>query len=102
MLHSLEEGYWWPGMAQLVRQVCQQCLACQLQYAVLRRRDYIGGHLVPRMPRIAWSLDCAPAIRTAGGERATVLVIVDDFSKFVILVSIQHLTSQAMAQAFLE
>ena len=47
-------------------------------------------------------LDCAPSIRAAGGARVTILVKVDNFSKFVILVPLMQLTSQAVAQAFLE
>ena len=54
------------------------------------------------MPQIAWSLDCAPAIQTSKDSEAPVLVIVDDFSKFVILVPMESLTSTNVANAFLE
>ena len=52
--------------------------------AVFRRRDRLGGHLAPNMPRVAWSLDCAPAVRTKEGK-ALILVMVDDFSKLTLL-----------------
>ena len=45
------------------------------------------------MPRICYSLDCAPSIKAAGNTKATILVVVDDFSKFIILRPIYHLDS---------
>lgn len=102
VLTSLREVYWWPGMRRDVEGVVGACLACQLEGGVFRRRDVLGGHLAPRMPRVAWSLDCAPAIRTHKGEKATILVAVDDFSKFVLLIPLVQLSGTTVAQALLE
>lgn len=93
----LAETYWWPGMRSDVRHHCEHCLACQLQSVVFRRRDTLGGHLVTSGPRTSWSLDCAPAIATADGTRQSILVMVDDFSKFTILAVLPVLSSKVVA-----
>jgi hypothetical protein len=54
--------FWWPGWAADVSRVVSNCLGCQLMDAVFRRRQRMGGHLAPNMPRVSWSLDAAPAI----------------------------------------
>ncbi len=46
-------------------------------------------------------MDCTPSIKTTGGKRASVLVVVDDFSKFCLLHILPDLTSAAVATAFL-
>jgi hypothetical protein len=76
--------FWWPGWGADVSRVVANCLGCQLMDAVFRRRSRIGGHLAPNMPRVAWSLDAAPAIQGKHG-RTSILVMVDDFSKLSIL-----------------
>lgn len=93
--------YWWPGWTADVARVVTNCLGCQLMDAVFRRRDRLGGHLAPRMPRVAWSLDCAASIKTKTGK-ATILVMVDDFSKLCILRVLNDLNSSLVTQCFLE
>ena len=68
---------------------------------MFRRRDEIGGHLAAAAPRIAWSLDCAPGILSESGERSSVLVMVDDFTCFVILVPLTRLDSASVRREFL-
>lgn len=65
---AVAESHYWPGLENDVKRVCNNCLACQLQTAVFRRRDEIGGHLASGAPRISWSLDCAPGIATPKGR----------------------------------
>jgi hypothetical protein len=64
---ALREQYYWPGLEAEVKNYCQTCLACQLETAVFRRADMLGGHLTAMAPRVAWSLDCAPSIQTSSG-----------------------------------
>lgn len=59
----------------------------------------MGGHLAPREPRVAWSLDCAPSLQ-CGNEKRTILIMVEDFSKMVILEVLRQHTSQAVSEAF--
>ena len=53
------------------------------------------------MPRVAWSLDCAPAVQSKEG-RSTILVMVDDFSKLTLLRVLNDLNSTAVTRAFME
>ena len=99
---AIESKFWWKGMKQDTRRILASCLACSMARAVFRRRNSIGGHLATNAPRISWSLDCAPSIKGPNGTRASILVMVDDFSKFVILRVLPNLTSKAVADAFLE
>ena len=88
-------------MDKEVAELVKNCIACQLAGTVFHRRDTIGGHLASNAPRTAWSLDCAPSIKGPQGQKQSVLVIVDDFSKFVLLKLVTHLSSKAVAQIFL-
>mgnify|MGYP003449316036 FL=1 len=45
-------------------------------------------------------MDCAPGLNTSAG-RQSILVIVDDFSRFVVLLLIPKLDSASVRQAFL-
>ena len=62
----------------------------------------MSGHLSASKPRIAWSLDCAPSIKTSSGGRASILVAVDDFTRYVLCVVLPKLDSKAIRQAFVE
>ena len=84
-LQALKQTYFWPGMREEVKQLCQACLTCQLSSGVFRRKDTISGHLRADHPREAWSIDLAPGLKMPDGERSNIVVCVDDFSKFVIL-----------------
>ena len=69
---------------------------------MFRRSDQLGGHLTASQPRVSWSLDCAPSIQTRDGQRVSVLVMVDDFTRFVVAVPLPKLDSKAVRQAFVE
>ena len=53
-------------------------------------------------PRIAWSLDSAPGVNTPSGRRKSILVIVDDFSRYVVLVPMCKLDSASVRDTFLQ
>lgn len=82
---ALKSAYWWPGMREEVRSLCQACLSCQLSSGVFRRKNTMTSHLRANNPREAWSIDLAPGLKMPDGNRSNIVVCVDDFSKFVIL-----------------
>ena len=45
----------------------------------------MSDHLRADNPREAWSIDLAPGLKLPNGERANIVICVDDFSKFVLL-----------------
>ena len=47
-------------------------------------------------------MDCAPAIKTVQGNRVSILIAVDDFTRYVLCVVLPKLDSKATRQAFLE
>ena len=81
---------------------CQACLACQLTTGVFKRKDNIVSHLRAAGPRQAWSLDLAPGLKNADGDRSHIVVCVDDFSKFVILDVIQDRQASTLKEWFLK
>ena len=93
---AVSTNYYWPGLEQDVRRVAQSCLPCQLQTAVFRRREEVGGHLAADQPRVAWSLDCAPGLNTPSGRRKSILICVDDFSRYVVLIPMDRLDSASV------
>ena len=101
-LEALREYYYWPSMEADVRAYCATCLSCQLENAVFRRAEVLGGHLTAAAPRVAWSLDCAPAIKTAEGSRSSILIAVDDFTRYTLCIEIPRLDSNAVKKAFVE
>ena len=101
-LESIRELYWWPSMEADVKSFCATCLACQLENAVFRRSEQLGGHLSSMAPRVAWSLDCAPAIQAAEGQRSNILIAVDDFTRYTLCIELPRLESGAVKRAFLE
>ena len=54
------------------------------------------------MPRVAWSLDCAPSIATNSGERASILIAVDDFTRYVLCIVLPKMDSHTVKEAFIE
>ena len=84
-LSVLRQSYSWPGMRTDVQQQCQACLSCQLSTGVFRRKNTLSDHLRASNPREAWSIDLAPGLKLPSGDRANIVVCVDDFSKFVLL-----------------
>ncbi len=97
----LGETYFWKGMREETRRICQACLSCQLASGVFRRSDKLFDHLRADIPREAWSIDLAPGLKTSGGARKNIVVCVDDFSKFVILGNLEERTSRALKEWFL-
>ena len=53
-------------------------------------------------PRVAWSLDCAPSIRTADGGRSSILIAVDDFTRYTMCIEMPRLDSNSVKRAFME
>ncbi len=86
----LAETYFWKGLREQTRQVCQACLSCQLASGVFRRKDTLTDHLRSSGPREAWSIDLAPGLKTSKGARKNIVVCVDDFSKFVLLGNLEE------------
>lgn len=62
----------------------------------------MGGHLSATASRTAWSMDCAPALATRDGQRASVLIVVDDFTRYVICTLMPRLDSAAVRDVFVE
>ena len=53
-------------------------------------------HLAAAGPRLSWSIDCAP--RLGGGDRRrTIVVAVDDYTKYTIISALDNLSAEAMA-----
>ena len=73
-----------------------------MQTAVFRRKDVISRHLTASRPRISWSLDIAPRLGGSGDNRTSIVVAVDDFSKYVVLTPLLSIDSAAMASWFLQ
>lgn len=94
--HVLSRNYFWPGMRSEVQALCRTCLSCQLSSGVFRRRDTLVRHLKADNPRDAWSVDLAPGLKLPDGNRANIVVCVDDFSKFVILGVLPNRTASAL------
>jgi IS30 family transposase len=69
---------------------------------VFHRKDVITRHLQAKRPRQSWSLDCAPHIGTIDGKRVSIIVAVDDFTKFTKLALVDNLDSTATAKWFSE
>lgn len=53
-------------------------------------------------PRVAWSMDCAPNIMTQDGHRLSILIIVDDFTRFVVAIPLPKLDSKTVSKVFTE
>lgn len=45
-------------------------------------------------------MDCAPNMPQGNGQRTNILVAVDDFSKFVMLTTLENLTSAEVRRWF--
>ena len=86
----------------MVKLFCQGCLECTLQRAVYHRKDVITSHLTAEKPRLSWSLDCAPRLGASQNRRLTIVVGVDDFSKFVVLTAVEDLSSKSARDWFLQ
>ena len=99
---ALKAEYYWPGLEMDVKQFCKACLSCQLESAVFRRQDVLSGHLSASRPRLSWSLDCAPSIKTTRGDRVSILIAVDDFTRYVLCALLPKLDSRSVKRAFME
>ena len=62
----------------------------------------LADHLRAYNPREAWSIDLAPGLKLPSGERANIVVCVDDFSKFVVLKVLPNRTADEVQKWFLQ
>ena len=69
---------------------------------MFRRSEHLGGHLSASAPRSAWSLDCAPSIGTSSGTQKSILIVVDDFTRFVLCIVLPKLNSKIVRNTFIE
>ena len=47
-------------------------------------------------------MDCAPSLGTPSGARVSILVAVDDFTRYVLCIALEKLDSKAVKRAFVE
>lgn len=96
MLKFVGKDYWWPGMSADVKNFQAACLGCALQNVTFNRENTINAHITALEPRASWSVDCAPSI-SAGDKRVSIIVAIDDFSKFVIAGTLESISSRKTA-----
>lgn len=56
-----------------------------MAHGVFNRNVTISKHLISSSPGACWSLDCAPQLKRKSGKRVSIIVAVDDFSKYVVI-----------------
>ena len=89
LLPGIRTRFWWPGMAKDVRSFCGACVQCARATPYTSERL---GHLKPIQARGPWStvaMDLAGPYPEGDNEERYVLVIMDHFTKYVILISLR-------------
>ncbi|UPX18964.1 uncharacterized protein EKO05_0009244 [Ascochyta rabiei] len=104
----LKKKYHWPGLMKDVHHYIQRCPACQLHKI---RRHKPWGLLTPLpVPNTAWRhfslnfvTDLPKSIDAKGNEYDAILVLVDQFSKYVrYLPCTKTITAQRLAELLME
>jgi len=84
--HLLRRSFWWPGMRKQVERYCQRCQTCQ---KVKQSNRPPQGELSPKpAPEERWesiSMDFIVKLPKTARGYDSVLVVVDRFSKYVLL-----------------
>lgn len=81
---------------------CSVCLECSLQNALFHHKDHIAKHLNCRELRASWSLDLVPRINTPEGSCKSIMVAVDNFTKFTVRDLLDSHRSKDSAKWFLQ
>lgn len=86
VINRIKEKYYWPSMKETVKKYINQCKICkETKDPNSKLRAPMGGPRVPRLPYESVSIDYkGPMTRSRSGN-TYILVVVDNFSKFVSL-----------------
>ena len=99
---KIKKFYYWPGMYKDVVQYVKSCTDCS---SAKRAPDYAGispGNIVATRPFQVLSMDYAVALPTTLNGNKNILVFVDNFTGFIILVPMRETTAEDTAEAYLE
>ena len=95
------EEYYWPELKKDCLQYVASCISCQLQQAKFRKLPNLQMTYVGARPRQVYSIDLIPDIVpvTESGNNQ-VCVVVDNFSRFVIVGALPNRQSETVANWF--
>ena len=92
--------YYWPTMRKDILAHCDACVSCALHKGSTGDQAPILQYPVPVQPWHTVSLDLLKLPRTNSGCNY-LLVVVDHFSRFVVLVPLQEKSATSVARAFI-
>lgn len=93
-LDKIYELYWFPKMARTVRKFVENCLVCKSSKNTSGAKQ-VQMHAIPKIPK-PWHtihVDISGKLSGKSDTKEYVFVIIDAFSKFVLLRKIKSLTS---------
>ena len=104
--NALSEKYWWHGLREDVKLVINQCLVCARVKAAFNANSNVQEALRSLPVKgflYRWGLDyCKPTPRKTKRGNARILILVEHYTRYIILVPTPDKSASITAQAFTE
>ena len=99
MLALLQKKYYWPDMQKDCVNFVRNCFCCQLTDQTIAHPKWSNMLPLPPGPRHTWSLDLMTDLPQTPTSMLHVLLAVDLFTKYVVIVPLPNRTSACIADA---
>ena len=100
------QKYWWPTISRDVREWCEKCQACQRRKTEHNTPKLPTGHLPVERPFQRISVDLVEynsvSTSAAGIECKYVLSMMDNLTRFAVLLPVRNKTAETVANAIIE
>ena len=96
-----QKAYYWPSMRKDVMQHCLLCVSCAQHRPSLHHESPNLAYPIPHAPWDSLSVDILKLPLTENGFQY-LLVFIDSFSRFSILVPLKDKSARSVAQAFID
>jgi hypothetical protein len=96
---KISSSYYWPGLYQDIKMHIQTCLTCQQRKRATTKPTPLQPLPIPERPNWRIHADLFGPMLTADSNKKFVLCIMDAFTKYAVVTSIQNKNAKTVADA---
>uniref|UniRef100_A0A0G4I2M4 Integrase zinc-binding domain-containing protein n=1 Tax=Chromera velia CCMP2878 TaxID=1169474 RepID=A0A0G4I2M4_9ALVE len=98
-LYRVRESFWWPSMANDMKDWCETCGFCQRRTPA-RGTDPGVTSIPVSGPRELYGMDIVDPLRTAPGRYKYILVVTDHYTKWAYVFPLVEMSATTIVYAF--
>jgi hypothetical protein len=102
MAKYIKNYYYWPGLAEDVKEFCKSCVVCQYMQQVSPPRINSQDKPVPRRPNELVYIDVLSGLPRSYDGKTYALVVIDAFTKFAQGYPMPNKKAETIASTFLQ